>query len=189
MHTKAHGRPMRLSDECKTFLVKAIGTLAEWKVPLGALDVCCQVKSYLDARGVNDTKFPNNLPGPDWLKGFAKRKKLTQRFAENVKSSRAEVCAEDINNYFDNLRIFVEGVTSENIFNYDETNVTDDPKAKKALVHRRHCRVGKNGPLKANSEFNVLRERSGAISASHDGVPSGKSVFDMERKWSKGGSV
>ena len=71
--------------------------------------------------------FPAFSIGIDWLNGFMKRHNLTKRITDNVKAARAEVNAEVINNYFDRLEETLNNIPPSNIFNYDETNVTDDP--------------------------------------------------------------
>ena len=40
-------------------------------------------------------------------------------------------------NYFEHLQESLEGVQPANIFNYDETNLADDPKRQKVLFPRR----------------------------------------------------
>ena len=110
-------------------------------VPLGGLEICQLVKSYFDARGVTDSSFKNNFPGIDWLNGFMQRHKLTQRMSDNVESRRDEVNSETIMEYFDNLDVTLEGVEPQNIYNYDETNITDDPGVKKVIVRRGLRRV------------------------------------------------
>ena len=54
---------------------------------------------------------------------------------DNVKSSRALVNEEVINKYFDHLENSLEDIPTINIFNYDETNITDDPGAKLVITH------------------------------------------------------
>ena len=44
--------------------------------------------------------------------------------------------SEDILSYFSNLKNHVEGVPAQNIFNYDETNLTDDPGIKSCVFKR-----------------------------------------------------
>ena len=141
MHSKDAGGQKRLSHECESLLMKGIDTLAEWKVPLGELDLRVLVKSYLDVRGIADSVFRNNLPGQDWLKCFMKRHKLTQRLADNVRNNRAEISPQTVNKYFDELSISMEGVAPENVYNYDKTNITDNPNSKKVIVSRGHRRV------------------------------------------------
>ena len=79
---------------------------------------------------IADTSFKNNFPGPDWLQGFIKHHRLTKRITENVKASRAEVNEDIINNYFNHLEETLEDVPAFNLFNYDKTNVTDNPGSK-----------------------------------------------------------
>jgi len=51
---------------------------------------------------------------------------ITVRFASNIKRKRAGVDVETLNEYVD-LHEELEGVPPGNIWNYDETNLTDDP--------------------------------------------------------------
>ena len=41
---------------------------------------------------------------------------------------------EQVEEYFHNLQLELDGVASENIFNFDGTNFTDDPKRKKVKI-------------------------------------------------------
>ena len=136
IHTKKQGGQYRLSKECEDLIVRSIVALTEWKVPLTGRDIRCLVKSYLDSRGVTDATFDENCPGKDWLERFTKRHNLTQRIATNIKSSRAEITQERVIQYFDNLEPNLSGIPPENLFNYDETNITDDPGAVKVVVQR-----------------------------------------------------
>ena len=104
-------------------------SLASWKVPFDGYAVRCLVKSYLDAEKKNIWHFKNNFPGSDWLQSFIKRHKLTKTITDNVKSSRALVTEEVINKYFDHLENSIKDIPASNIFNYDETNITDNPGA------------------------------------------------------------
>jgi len=65
---------------------------------------------------------------------------LTNRFAENIKRSRAAVDERTTNEFFDNLTTTLDGdIPPENVGNFDETNFTDDPGSKRVIV-RRACR-------------------------------------------------
>ena len=77
-----------------------------------------------------DARFKNNMPGVDWVQSFIKRHNLTKRVANNVKTSRAVVNSDVINKYFNNLGNEIEGIPPCSIYNYDETNITDDPGVK-----------------------------------------------------------
>jgi hypothetical protein len=43
---------------------------------------------------------------------------------------------QEVNNFFDRVEKELEGVPPENIWNYDETNLTDDPGAKIVIFKR-----------------------------------------------------
>ena len=47
-----------------------------------------------------------------------------------MRAARAEVTPSVINNYFENLTVSLEHIPAQNIYNYDETNLTDDPESK-----------------------------------------------------------
>ena len=141
LHSGKVGRPFRLSTECEVQILETIDCLATWRVPLTAQSLCHMVKGYLDSRGVVDSVFTNNLPGKDWLDQFVRRHGLTKRLADNVKTSRAEITASTISSYFDRLEQTAESIPTQNCFNYDETNITDDPGSKKIIVRRGMRRV------------------------------------------------
>jgi hypothetical protein len=44
-----------------------------------------------------------------------------------IKRSRAAVSQVDINSFFDNYEKVAAGVAAENVFNYDETNLQENP--------------------------------------------------------------
>ena len=91
------------------------------------------MKTYLDTAG-KTTRWNNNMPSHQWVPIFLNRHKdLSNRMASNIKRSRAAVSHEKINSFFDNFVKEAENVPAENIFNYDETNLTDDPGCKKKI--------------------------------------------------------
>ena len=95
------------------------------------------VRAFLDKKGVKVVQFVNNFPGLDWCYSFLKRNKdLTQRFACNIKTKRAAISEETIRSYISNLEKEIDGVPPSNIFNYDETNLTDDPGNKRIITKR-----------------------------------------------------
>ena len=141
LHSKNVGCPKRLCPDTEASLVKVIDTLAEWKVPLTGEDISLLVKGYLDFQGVKDSVFKDNLPGKDWLKNFVETHGLTRRIADNVRIRRAEISPDIMNDYFDNLEQNIIGIPPERCFNYDETNVTDNPGCKKVIVRRGLRRV------------------------------------------------
>ena len=106
-------------------------------------------------------RFKDNLPGKDWVKTFLKRHNdPTVRFATNIKRSRAALNGQQMQDYIENLRETLEGVPPNAIFNYDETNLTDNPGQKKVLTKR-----GMKYPERIiNSSKSCIRRRMEKIS-------------------------
>ena len=141
IQTAKFGRPTVFTTETETKLAECIALAGDWGFPLTHYDLRLIIKSYLDRRGINEKRFKNNLPGYDWMRKFLERNKnaLTQRLCQNIKRCRANVNADMINSYFDELEKSLEGVPNHLVINYDETNLTDDPGRKNVIV-RRGCR-------------------------------------------------
>jgi len=140
-HGSRVGAPTRLSAATESRLVETITTLATWKVPLGHLDVRLLVKDYLDRSGVSDARFADNCPGPDWMNNFVKRHNLTAWLAYNVKPTHAETTTDIVKQYFDELEKSTANIPQSHIYNYDETNITDDPRSKTIICKRGLKRV------------------------------------------------
>lgn len=66
---------------------------------------------------------------------FMKRHKdlLRTKICQQIKRSRASVSTDDINKYFDHLQEDMRDVPPSNIFNFDETNISDDSGRKKVI--------------------------------------------------------
>ena len=141
LHGKCVGGQKRLSTECEELILSTINTLTEWKIPMTGVEVRLLVKNYLDALDLPEEIFKDNMPGRDWLRSFTKRHNLTKRRADNVRQSRARISPETVNSYFDHLEKELQGIPDSNIFNYDETNLTDDPGSNQVIVKRGLCRV------------------------------------------------
>lgn len=97
--------------------------------PVTPFELRCIVRSYLNRIGKKVLCFKENLPGVDWVNNFIKRHKsvLSHRFAKNIKNARAAIDSDVTNNFFDHLENEVKDVPAANIWNYDETNLVDDP--------------------------------------------------------------
>ena len=141
LYKKSYGGQKRLSTECEEIISSTINTLADWTIPMTGLEVRMFVKYYLDALDLPEEIFKNNMPGKEWLKSFMHRHRLTKRMADNVSLSRAKVTPDVVNTYFDHLEEELRGIPPSNIFNYDETNVTDDPGSIEVIVSRGRRRV------------------------------------------------
>lgn len=61
---------------------------------------------------------------------------MTKRFASNIKKARAKVTPEVIAEYIEQLSLTLVGVPLTHIWNFDETNLTDDPGSKKVICIR-----------------------------------------------------
>lgn len=132
------GRPNALSAPDEANIVAGLVTAAEWGFPFTPSEVKEVVKAFLDRKGKREKRFRQNRPGNVWVKGFLNRHKdiLSKRLSQNIKRQRAGVTTETIREYFQHLQVSLQDVPDENIVNYDETNVTDDPGQEKVLIRR-----------------------------------------------------
>ena len=85
-------------------------------------------------------EFYNNFPGREWALRFLKchNAALTQQMSKNIKNCRALVSSSEITKFFYNLKITLKygeeiQVPSSNVFNYDETNLSDNPGSKRCI--------------------------------------------------------
>lgn len=114
--------------------------IRNWGYPLDSYGLRLFFKTYLDRHGKIVKTFAqnNNLPGYEFVYSFLKRHKdqLSVRICQNLKRARAAVCRGTFKKYFQNLEREIKDVPPHNIINYDETNLSDDPKRKKVIVKR-----------------------------------------------------
>ena len=61
---------------------------------------------------------------------------LSERMASNIKRARAKVNHAMVRDFFEEYAKDTEGIPPQNIINYDETNLTDEPGKKKVIVKR-----------------------------------------------------
>lgn len=100
------------------------------------------MRTYLEKQGRFVKQFANNMPSSDFVRRFLQRHKeeLSLRKCQNIKQTRACVNANEVKEFFANLKETLENeghpIPAENIFNYDETNLTDDPGTKKCIFKR-----------------------------------------------------
>lgn len=136
-HPKSVGRSRIFSEEEEAVFEQHLIKLCEYGFPVVELDFRFVIKTYLDKKGVTVDRFKQNLPGYEWTKSFLKRHEhLSVRLSQNIKKARADVNAETINNYISNLSDVVKDVPNTNLWNYDETNLTDDPGSKRVICKR-----------------------------------------------------
>lgn len=140
-HTKPRGHPTILSSEEETVIARTLGVVADWGFPLTKADIKQIMKKYLDKKGIVIPILKDNLPGDDMVALFIQRNNLAVRIASNIKRSRASVDQDDVNKFFENIAPALLESTGDHIYNYDETNITDDPGARKVIVPRNCKRV------------------------------------------------
>jgi helix-turn-helix, Psq domain len=143
VHSGKPGHSTAFSEQEEQSLLNHIQAVSDWGFPFTTLDMRFFAKSFLDSTGKRVKCFKNNLPSSDWALSFLKRHQasITQRRCQNIKKSRASVSPDTINEYFDNLQkslCNVDGtlIDPHLIFNYDETNLTDDPGVKRCVFRR-----------------------------------------------------
>ena len=135
---KKHGGQTVLSSEEERQVVENILLCSDWGFPLDREDVRMYVKMFLDNQGRTESRFVNNTPGYEWMTSFLKRHRteLSMRIANNIKRSRANVDVQMLTKYHDNVSRTLAGIPPNAIFNFDETNLSDTPGAKKCIFRR-----------------------------------------------------
>lgn len=139
-HTKKPGKQPVFSNEEEDEFEKCIVTMSEYGFPVDTRELRHVMKNYLNRCGRKIKIFKDNLPGKEWTKTYLTRHpRLSERFAENVKRTRAAVDEKTLRSFIENLGKEIENVPERNIWNFDETNLTDDPGKKQVLV-RKGCK-------------------------------------------------
>lgn len=137
LHMKKPGFPPIFSYEEERRFVLCIQSLSDFGFPVTEVELRQIIKTYLNRQGKKIARFRDNIPGKDWVKKFLLRHKdLTTRLASNIKRSRAALNKEQMLEYIENLKQTLIDVEPHAIFNYDETNLTDDPGQKKIITKR-----------------------------------------------------
>ena len=108
--------------------------------PMHKSDLRIFVKSYLDKKG-RQVKLSSlrisvlvRNGHPRLWEGTDSR--WQTRVFQNISCKQAEVSRATITKYFDNLQESLNGDPSENIINYDEMNLTDNPWRKHSIFRR-----------------------------------------------------
>lgn len=137
-NNKKPGYQQIFNKEEEDAFEKCVAGFCEFGFPLTTLDLRMVVHAYLNRVGRVVTRFKNNVPGEEWAVSFLKRhpKLNGSRLASNIKKSRAAVDEKILQQYITNLTAVVAGVPASNIWNYDESNLTDDPGRKKVIAKR-----------------------------------------------------
>nr|XP_049693406.1 uncharacterized protein LOC126053967 [Helicoverpa armigera] len=137
LHMKKIGCPIRLSEEEESKIANALILCGEYGCPLTRLELRMIVHRYL-VKNNKSWIFEHKLPGERWVREFLSRHKerLTLRSTQNIKSSRAAKTYSEYEEYFENLKKSLANIEPNNIVNYDETNLSDDPGSQKCIFKR-----------------------------------------------------
>ena len=133
------GRKTALSPSFENQIVDFLQTTSLWGFPQNTQDLINFVEHHLLANDIKIQQFRDGVtPGKDWVNGFLDRKKdkLSERWSNNIKRARAQLSSETIDSYFNELERALEGIEPNRIFNYDESNLQDDPGKKKFIFKR-----------------------------------------------------
>ena len=104
-HPLKMGRPRVFGDDEEQILVQKIALCARFGFPLNRKDIRLVIKSYVDSTGRDIPQLQSNMPGEDWVRSFLERHKstLSERIANNIKRTRAEVDNEILSEYHKEL--------------------------------------------------------------------------------------
>ena len=133
-HGGKAGHPTAFTADEEASFVLHIKTVALWGFPFDMLDLRVLAQTYLNSRGRIVKQFCNNFPSAKWAGSFLKRHKseLAAKTCQNIKRTKACVSAKEVTAYFNNLEKTLkdgEEIPPWNTFNYDETNLSDNPGA------------------------------------------------------------
>lgn len=122
------GRPQELSVKEEEDIVDCLSLCSEFQYPMRKRDVRKLVQSYVLENDV-EVRWPNGKPGAAWVKNFQRRwsHKVKVKKPTNIKRSRGKVSPTIVRDFITRLTPNVEGVPATHFFNYDETNLKDDP--------------------------------------------------------------
>ena len=137
-HPNDLGRRKALSEIEELHVVEYLKTVAAWGFPFTFTDIQDLIGKYLKKIGRDYPFFVGNVPSRDWIYHFMKRHRdICIRNCQNIKVARASKSEKEIRDFFLELsNTFGGEVPPQNIFNYDETNLTDDPGSKKCVFKR-----------------------------------------------------
>lgn len=137
MNSEKLGRPTVLNFNEENKIVEALLKAAAFGYPFSSLQLREFIQNYFNQKGVTVKFFKDNLPGIEWYNNFMLRHpELAIRNTENIKRCRANLNKETLESYFNCLKTSIENISPENIINFDETNLSDDPGKEKVIVRR-----------------------------------------------------
>ncbi len=124
------GRPQELSKAEEEAIMNCLVLCGEFQYPMNKKDPQNFVQAYV-VENTNQTRWPDGRPGKDWVRSFTRRwrHKVKVKKPSNIKRCRAKVSPQMLKKFFANLTPNLEDVVAAHFFNYDESNLNDDPGA------------------------------------------------------------
>ncbi|KAJ8869532.1 hypothetical protein PR048_028523 [Dryococelus australis] len=131
------GGQTAISPEEEKVIVSHVIALASYGFPVTTFELQLLIKSYLSILDWRVNRL-NNIPRKNWAILFLNKhkKELSQRMLQNISRSRAALDRNPVSEFFENISKEREGIPSENIWNYDESNLQDDLGSKKIILNR-----------------------------------------------------
>lgn len=120
-------------------LANRLAVCADWGYPFKMKEIQTLIGDYLEVNAIEITRFKNNVPGLDYVRGFLERHndQLATRLASNIKRERTRAIDFDcLRSFFTNISSDLSNVPPKNIFKYHETNLTDDTGAQRVAGRR-----------------------------------------------------
>ncbi|XP_065642657.1 jerky protein homolog-like [Hydra vulgaris] len=132
------GRKSSLQPDEEMSIAQYIAIFSDFGYAFDKIDLKLFVQSFLNKSGRNCPFFNENLPGDDWVRSFLERHKsvLSYRACQNICRRRAAISCDSVNRFFNNLEDTIKNIQPQNIINYDETNLSDDPKSKQMIFRK-----------------------------------------------------
>ncbi len=141
MHSAKQGRLKVLKEEEEAVIVEMLLLRGEWGFPFTSEDLRHFVKSYLDKK----KRFVDCFLG--------RHPQFSLRTTKSMKRSRAALSRKEIKTFFDNFQTSAEGVSLENMWIFEDSNLRDDPGSKKCLFKKgtKYCVMVQNTSKQATS--------------------------------------
>ncbi|CAF4904409.1 unnamed protein product, partial [Rotaria socialis] len=135
------GRPTKFSIEEEVYLEQAVLALHSWGDPLSIEEFLHISEEYASSLNKSNL-FPAGKPTYDWLRSFLKRHtNLILKKSYPLEKKRAALTSEQIEEWFGLLSKVIGENDLANwlaqLFNCDETGLSDSISYSKVLVHRR----------------------------------------------------
>ncbi|XP_014273650.1 uncharacterized protein [Halyomorpha halys] len=179
------GGQLVFSTEEEGAIVSHLIALASYGFPITLFELRLFIKTYLTRINRKVARFSDNMPGKEWARLFLKRhqKELPQCMSQ-IGRFRTALDRTSINQFFDNLQLELLGIPANNVWNYDEFNLQDDPGAKKVLIKRgaKHPEIIKNAK-KASVSIMMCGNAAGSLAP----VYVTYKAEDMGQCWMEGG--